>query len=252
MALDDVFGTSFPSPDVGAEETPVTPLDPEGASPDPSPIVFEGFASPQPLLAERPTRFVNRMRDSVNALVHVPDGDGDGGTDARIHLSPIMTIPVPTLYGNELFPGRDAAAYPMLHWPDNHPWTPDGGQPYDEYLLGLYAFHTMSGMMHCEGGDLYSYPLDGPWEADDAPWNLAMSWAADVAPLLLRVNLARLTAFATLDWQSEGPLLGRLYALWGVEDTPEQVTALDGDAVMALEPLLRVVSDLPYRPYEED
>lgn len=219
----------------------------------PQPIVFEGFVHTQPLLAERPTRFFNRVDASLTSLFAVPNGDPYGGMNARMHISPIFTIPVPLLFGNELFPNEVAAEYPFAQQPLNHPWNPDE-QDVDEYLLGLYAFLVKSGMLRCEGHDLWCYPT-GEWEAEDEPWAWAQDWARDTAPNLIRLNLARLTAFSGDDPEEQRVLMG-LYEMWGLTDSPAEALNMSEDMVQATGIMLQLLADdgetYDFRPYEED
>lgn len=227
----------------------VLPAVPDG---DPQPIVFEGFVHTQPLLAERPSRFFDRVDDSLSSLFRVPDGDPYGGMDARKHISPIFTVPVPLLFGNELFPSEAASEYPLVHHPLNHPWDPDE-QEADEYLLALFAFLTKDGMIRCEGHDLWCYPT-GAWEADDEAWAWAQDWARDTGPNLVRLNLARLTAFSADD-PNERALLMDLYDMWGLTD-PEEALNMSDDMVQATGIMLSLLADddetYDFRPYEED
>lgn len=275
MSYQDVFG--FPADDYGdAMEEPampvVPPLDPptpighddtgsEAAQPaggdtptpvdtgvggQPAPLLYTGFSSGKPLLIERPSRYLQRIRGGIASLVIPPADDPQGGIDARVLCSPIMSLPYPILYGDEQFPDEEATRYPLFHAPANHPYEP--GEPIDVYALTVVLCMTVTDLIHEDGGDLLAYPCPEPYTIPYSVWDEAAQWVRAHAPQLAALNLGRALGFAMLNPDAEREALTTLFRVWDVRMTGDEII---GDAQDAAEQLADVWPFDGFSPFSE-
>lgn len=265
MSYKDVFGfdpdegvPSAPLPDV-TPAMPVPPVDSGQADSqqavqttqtvdEPAPLLFSGFSSGRPLLIERPSRYLSRIRGGVESLLILPPDDEQGGDDARTLCSPIVSLPYPILYGNEMFPDEDAAAYPLLRAPANHPFDPDTDS-IDVYALTVSLSLYASGMMLDDGTDLLAYPLPSRYEIPDQTWDAAAAWADAHAQQLASLNLGRVFGFTLNHPDEERNWLTTLFRAW-------DVTIANGDEILAdaYEAADKLAEDWPFdsfEPYKE-
>lgn len=215
------------------------------------PLRFAGFASRLPLLVERPSMFVTRLRASARSIIMLEgESDEHGTIDDRILISPSIALPVFFLYGTELFPNEDVLKYPLLHMPANHQY--DGSMQVRDYALTLIALYTAGGIMFEDGsGDLYTYGVDDPFEVDDTAWDTAAEWATMVAEPLGRLNMARLLGFALSDPNTESEPLGILFDTWGETRGVDEIIEDGRKAADEVKPYYDVLTDFPYQPFSE-
>ena len=265
MSLKSMFGDYSTPVDDGANNLPEsspTPLDDTastGGTPTSSVTqaddeatvyTFQGFASPIPLLAERPSLYIRRMRDAMGSMITTPDDDPHGGVENRILYSPAAALPFPVLYGNELFASETVFAYPLLHAPRNH--QPYGDIRLDEYALTLTILYTATGIMRETDGNVLAYRLQDPFEVEDETWDEAAGLAHDMLDPLSRLNRARLLGFAVNDWANEGESLSLLFDAWEEERGPSDILADGQKAASELEDAYRTLYEgLPYQPFNE-
>ena len=163
MGYKDIFDDSFSTPasDKSEESSAVTPLTPEPEEQQQSkPLLFPGFGSGRPLLLERPSRYIQRLSDTASKVYTVPDGDPYGGVENRILYSPVISLPVFLLQGNELFANHDVLKYPLLNPPLNHAWD---GSDISVYILTIIAAYTSAGILHEDvDGDVLAYDVEYP------------------------------------------------------------------------------------------
>ena len=212
MGYKDIFDDSFSTPasDKSEESSAVTPLTPEPEEQQQSkPLLFPGFGSGRPLLLERPSRYIQRLSDTASKVYTVPDGDPYGGVENRILYSPVISLPVFLLQGNELFANHDVLKYPLLNPPLNHAWD---GSDISVYMLTIIAAYTSAGILHEDvDGDVLAYDVEYPLSVADELWNAASDWASEAAPLLKDLNTARLLGFALKSPNEETDALRALF-----------------------------------------
>lgn len=259
MSYKDVFGFD---PDEGVasptplEDMAVTPdatsTDPETpaastSSPDtsdePTPLMFSGFSSGRPLLIERPSLYLNRLHGSIGSLLIPPENDQNSGVDGRVLCSPIMSLPYPILYGDERFPDEDAASYPLLRAPANHPFNPDTDM-LDTYALTAVLSLYAAGMLYDDGHDLLTYPIQNRYEIPDGIWETATDWVREYAQQLASLNLGRTFGFALRHPEQERDSLTTLFRVWDVTMTGDEIIA---DATEAAN---RLAPDWPFDNFE--
>lgn len=78
---------------------------------------FQGFSSGRPLLLEQPTKYVNRIVNSMKQIIAVPENDQYGGIEGRVYLSPIFTLPMALLQEGDKIGNETVNRYPYLHFP---------------------------------------------------------------------------------------------------------------------------------------
>lgn len=223
-----------------------TPVPPDTVDDQPSPLLYSGFSSGKPLLIERPSRFLQRIRGGIESIVIPPDDDPYNGVDARTLCSPIMSLPYPILYGEEQFPNEDAAHYPLLYAPANHPY--EDGTPIDVYALTVMLAMTATDLIHEDGGDLLAYPCPEPYTIPDSVWEESRQWVDGNARQLAALNLGRALGFAMLDPDTERDSLTTLFRCWDVRMTGDEII---GDAQEAAEQLDPVWPFPGFTPFSE-
>ena len=159
-----------------------------------------------------------------------------------------MSLPYPILYGNEMFPDEDTAAYPLLRAPVNHPFDPDT-DAIDVYALTVSLSLYASGMMLDDGNDLLAYPLPSRYEIPDQTWDAAAAWADAHAQQLASLNLGRVFGFTLNHPDEERNWLTTLFRAW-------DVTIASGDEILAdaYEAADKLAEDWPFdsfEPYKE-
>ena len=255
LAFDDMFGSRRRAFEENGETAPkqqesyVTPTanaeddmqrNPGGGIVEP--LVFEGYASPKPLLLERPSRYVRRMLGAEKTLIRTKDGK------SRAMLSPAVSLPFLLLDGTETF-SKDTVGYPLLYAPQNHPL--EQGADLERYVLTLIVLYTSVGFIHEPGdGSLLAYPIDGNFEVADETWDAAEEWAEYNLPALKALNIGRLVGF-TLRRPEEERALNALMTAWGVDSSVDKII---GDARKAADTLALeydVITDLEYQPFYE-
>lgn len=257
MSYKDMFGADFTRTDAPkdmmvnpATTAEVTMGDDREDESAPQPLAFEGFSSRRPFLVERPTAYIARMNGAAEALLVLPDDDTHGGYEGRVLFSPLCSLPFLVLHGDEMMVSADAASYPLLHAPDNHPYDPN--TDLDLYALALTALHTASGLIHEDGdGNLLAYPVTEGFTVDDDTWEAVTEWASDVAPHLQALNTARLLGFAMRDPDAEADALSLLFSTWGVESTPDEIIRQGQESAELLRPEYNAFIDAAYHPFEE-
>lgn len=215
------------------------------------PLSFDGFVTRQPLLVERPTRFVHRVTEALRALLIIPDDDKHNGVDGRTMLSPAVVLPYPILFGNEQYPSEDVFSYPLIHQPRNKQY--DGETPLEEYLLTLIAFYqTQNIMTETDTGNLVAYPLPEPFEADEQMWAECEDWARSIRQPLTDLNVARLVGFSVDRMNEEQDTLIRLLDMWNIQGTARQIIDKGAEAQEAVGKLYhRVYPDIEFLPFHE-
>lgn len=255
MSYRDMFGYTPASDTTAAEEPPaVNPLDDTGApaatGDDVRPLAFQGFASPLPLLLERPSRYLRRLEQSASSMFRPPENGGDV-TD-RILYSPAVALPFFVLQGDELFANETVLQYPLLHVPSNHPL--DESTDPSVYALTLIALYTASGLIYEDGGgNLFAYglPVGESFTVDDKDWRAAADWAESVVEPLGELNKARLLGFTLRDRERELPSLSLLFDLWGETRDPNEIIRSGKQAAQFMEAEYGVFIDTPFTPFSE-
>lgn len=229
------------------QDPTITPED-DAVSSDETPIAFQGFASPQSLMIERPSRYVERIREATKSMILIPDGDPYGGLPARIISSPLLALPAPALFGNESFPSEDVLAYPLLHSPVNHP----PHAPVDEYVLTLTVLYTMGGVLYEDGRDVFAYRLEDPFEVGAEAWGMAEDWVRENEERLATLNLARLVRFSSLPGEEQAAT--GLLDFWRIEIPESKRSAMvdaGRDAADRLAEPYRRLFGVELRPFED-
>lgn len=216
----------------------------------PETLNFQGFASPLPLLVERPTVYVRRLREATASMVRPPENDTHYGVDGRVLYTPTVSLPFPVLFGDETFANEAVTTYPLLHRPENHPLT--DSSRIRVYALTLVAFYTEGGIIHEPGdGNLLAYGLAGQFNADDEAWERAERWATMMADPLDALNRARLLGFALNDPEHENPTLATLFNAWGETRNGDDIINAGREAVPVLEQHYNDFIDIEFRPFSE-
>lgn len=251
MGYKDMFGENFFTPKSEEDEAATPTAFNQGSHPETAePLLFKGFSSGLPLLVERPSRYINRLRRAALNLYKVPDDDQYGGMDARILYSPVISLPVFLMQGNELYPNESTVQYPLLHYPVNH--APDHIRDVSVYMLTLVALYSSMGLMReDEEGDLLCYGLSDPFTCDDDMWMAAEDWAKDTAPLLRDLNMARLLGFALNDRDNEIGPLSALYETWNEKRSADTIMDAGKKAADLLQPEYSVFLEAEFRPFQE-
>ena len=213
------------------------------------PVTFSGFGSPQPLLMERPSRYLRRLDAAAHSIFAVPDDDPYGGVDGRILYSPAVSLPFFLMRGNEVYASRDAASYPLLHAPRNR--MPGDDDDPTVYALTLVALYEASGVMLEREGDILAYGVDGEFDVQDDMWDACADWANDVAGPLADLNRARLLGYALKDRVNEARPLSVLFDAWQVEQEPEEVIDAGKRAAEALKDDYKVFLECDFDPWRE-
>lgn len=233
----------------------VQPVDTQQAEPDIEPLIFEGFASNHPLLLERPSRYVNRVKGAAVSLFTTPDNN----PDSRILYSPAIALPFFVLQGDETF-NADTIQYPLLHMPANHPY--DGNISIDLYALSLMVALSVGGYLYepsrdelqAQGyaaGALLAYGItDTNFMLPDELWNAAYGWAESNMKAIAALNMARLTAFSQNN-PDEQRIAKTLFDSWGVDDNPAMLMADGKDAAQFLQVGYDAVTENLFEPFNE-
>lgn len=224
MSNRELFQAAYGYPATSEDATPIsTPLD------DISPVAttkttpaerhgdilgFAGYSSGMPLLLDKPSRCLYRMRTGIqNLIVPAANEQTPDDWDKRTLYSPIVSLPVPLLYGGEKLCNDMVEGYPFFYAPTGR--HPQPGQKVDEYFLTLYLLYTTGDCIHENtDGELLSIPFTPNIEASDEAWNDASNLAASIKPALAWVNTARAVRFAIADPAKETEPLNRLFDLW--------------------------------------
>lgn len=221
MSYKDFFGENRPTPHKTEDEQNITPLSPPTF--DTTPVVekydvmsFQGFSSGRPLLLERPTKYVNRIVNSMKQIIAIPENDQYGGVEGRVYLSPIFTLPVALLHEGDKIGNETVNRYPYLHFPTNHDWNADEIS-LDEYLLAIeYMFVIHDIAQESTEGDLLTYGVDGDYTMDDDAWKTACEWSKEISKPLSDLNRGRLLGFAiNSKSEKEVDTVVNLFDLWG-------------------------------------
>lgn len=214
-------------------------------------LEFNGFSSGQPFLLERPSRYLQRMRDAMRSLIVLPSDRDDPGVDARILWSPIVTLPFPLLTGTEKAANEDATRYPLLHAPINYPLPED--VDWDEYALALTLLYTASDVMVEQDTSLYTYGMHGQFEADDTVLENIKDMAHTFNEPLRLLNMARLVDFAVRDPQREQEPLTLLLDTWQDERGLQTIVDEGRDAARMVNVLYEIMfgDDITFDPFHE-
>ena len=221
MGYKDIFDDSFSTPasDKSEKSSAVTPLPPEPEEQQQlKPLLFPGFGSGRPLLLERPSRYIQRLSDTASKVYAVPDGDPYGGVENRILYSPVISLPVFLLHGNERFANHDVLKYPLLNPPLNHAWD---GSDISVYMLTIIAAYTSAGILH------------------------------EAAPLLKDLNTARLLGFALKNPNEETNALRALFESWDENRSSGEIIEAGKHAAKLLQDDYNVFVDVEFRPFQE-
>lgn len=256
MAYNDLFGESprqFEQPYPTAEDDTqrdVTPLNRvEESLPDLTPVIFDRFCSGHPFLLERPSKYLARMRDAGEVMLALDEGEDV--TD-RLLYSPLVSLPVISRRPEDKFTREEATWYPLLHAPDNKPFDPNAGIPFDEYMLTMIITYIALNIIAEDDHDLLAYPVKDSVEVPEDTWNAAAEWVHDNQQYLRDLNIARLVGFAMQDPDNESQPLQLLMDAWNV---PVDVNGVMSKAQVAAEHLrpdfAALFPDLPYDPFTE-
>lgn len=255
MSYKDFFGENRPTPHKTEDEQNVTPLSPPTF--DTTPVVekydvmsFQGFSSGRPLLLERPTKYVNRIINSMKQIIAIPENDQYGGIAGRVYLSPIFTLPVALLHEGDKIGNETVNRYPYLHFPSNHEWNADEIS-LDEYLLAIeYMFVIHDIAQESTEGDLLTYGVDGDYTMDDDAWKTACEWSKEISKPLSDLNRGRLLGFAiNSKSEKEVDTVVDLLDLWGEEREPQQILSDAQTAAGDVEDLYDMVFSIPFEPF---
>lgn len=255
MSYKDFFGENHPM--AAAPTETATPPKPSLTSDGPTPnvekydlLAFQGFSSGRPLLLERPTRYVDRIIDSMRQIVAVPDGDEHGGIMGRAYLSPIFTLPFALPHEGDGISGETANRYPYLHFPANHDWNPDETS-LDEYLLAIeYVYVTSDIAQETDDGDLITYGVDGDYTIDDDLWRTACDWTKEISGPLSDLNKGRLLGFAlNSDNEKEIETVSGLFDLWQEQRDPQRILDDAQQAAGDVKDLHDMLFDTPIDPF---
>lgn len=224
------------------------------------PIEYDGFASYHPLLVERPTKYVNRLRACAKSLIIPPENDTHGGTDGRILLDSAIALPVPTTMPGDMLTSEQALGYPLFYAPVDREWSVGGDVSYGEYVLTLILTYTMLDIIHEENQSVYAYPLslDSRITIPDDAWEYVTHLAHEMYPLLGAVNRGRLAGLAIYNAQqygdkSEADMWNKLAWEWGITIPPNETLDRADEAAEKLQPYYEeVYGDLQYAPYFEN
>lgn len=204
---------------------PDTPLD-ENDPPTGEPTLwdFEGFTSGTPFLLERPSRYITRMRRSMNSLLALPERDTQESIDSRILWSPIVELPIPLAQKDDTARTMAAVSYPFMYVPQNQPLT-DNMDP-ERYALTLHVYLAATQAIVYDTQyihDLYTYGVDaGSFRVDDDIWERAGIVADYYADALRDLNIGRLTQFMLADMDNEYDAWDRLMLTWGIDVEDKQ------------------------------
>lgn len=255
MSYKDFFGENRPTPRKKRDEPNMTPLSPPKF--DTTPVVekydvmaFQGFSSGRPLLLEKPTKYVNRIVNSMKQIIAIPENDQHGGVEGRVYLSPIFTLPVALLHEGDKIGNETVNRYPYLHFPSNHVWDADEIS-LDEYLLAIeYMFVIHDVAQEDTAGNLLTYGVDGDYTMDDDAWKTACEWSREISKPLSDLNRGRLLGFA-INSQSEREVdtVADLFDLWGEEREPQQILSDAQTAAGDVEDLYDMVFSIPFEPF---
>lgn len=240
---------------VWQDDAPVTPLHREDEGlPDLQPLQYEGFSSGVPLLVERPTRFVNRIKGAAESLIIPPTpDDGNGDAFDRMLLSPMISLPFPVLYGTESLTSEEVVGYPMLHQPDNRPWDPNGEVTLEQYALTMIVAFNVMNIMAETGHDLvaYSVPVDS-FEVDGDLWDECADWARENGELLASLNIGRFLLFGSEDVETEEPMWRNMVNMWNIEGDAESIMGEAQHAADLLQPAYEaILPDVAFTPFDE-
>lgn len=241
--------------DTGAEPTPMPvgddapTLTPSPTEDGPAPLAFTGFASPLPLLLERPSLYMKRLRDAAESMFMTPDG---GDVTDRILYSPAVALPFFVMHGDELYAGEHVMGYPLLHAPDNH--QPGEGDDPSVYALTMIAAYTAMGLIREDGdGNLLAYgiPVGEPFGVDDETWAAADDWARTMVYPLGELNKARLLGFALRDPDNERDALAVLFDAWGETRDPNTLIQAGKEAARQVDVDYGIFIDTSFKPFNE-
>lgn len=266
MSYEDTFGKRYDRTDEASEPT-ITPLDDlrgteeddglasveaEQGPGDAALLNFDGFVGRHPLLVERPTMYRRRLNDAMRSLIVPPDDDRHGGYEGRVLFHPAVSTPFPVLFGDEMLTSQDAAGYPLLHAPANHPLDPGETNPV-LYALALQALYTAGNFMWEDGtGDLLAYPVGDPFTIEDDLWDDCIQWAGSIIDDLTALNLARLLGFAMQDPEHEADTLNLLFQAWGVMDGTDALIDAGRQAAEHMGDAYEQYTELALAPFDEE
>lgn len=247
MGYENMFGESYIAPN-NDEQKSVTPLSAETVDMTGlEPLCFRGFASPLPLLIERPSRYLKRVTAAAESMIKPPDGED---VASRIFFSPAVALPFFILQGNELLANEMVTKYPLLHTPQNH--EPDADTNPNVYALTLVALYESLGLIHEDSeGNLLAYPIEGTFTVSEEHWTAAADWAKDVAVPLANLNKARLLGFALADQNKEMQPLSLLFDSWDENRLASDIIAAGKDAAEFLEVEYNTFLDTAFKPFAE-
>lgn len=255
MSYKDFFEENHPTPASPAQTaTPPRPLPTSDGTPPTvekyDVLAFQGFSNGRPLLLERPTKYVDRVIDSMRQIITIPENDEHGGIMGRVYLSPIFTLPFALPHEGDMINGEDANRYPYLHFPTNHEWNPDETS-LDEYLLAIEYVYVMADIaQETADGDLITYGVDGDWTIDDGLWRTARDWTEEISGPLADLNKGRLLGFALDDGgEKEIETVSGLFDLWHEERDPQQILDDAQQAAGDVEDMYDMLFDTPIDPF---
>lgn len=203
-------------------DTPLDENDPHTG--EPTLWDFEGFTSGTPFLLERPSRYITRMRRSMNSLLVLPERDTQESIDSRILWSPIVELPIPLAQKDDTARTMAAVSYPFMYVPQNQPLT-DNMDP-ERYALTLHVYLAATQAIVYDTQhihDLYTYGVDASsFLVDDATWERAGMVADYYAGALRDLNIGRLTQFMLADMDNEYDAWDRLMLTWGIDVEDKQ------------------------------
>ncbi|RGL95027.1 hypothetical protein DXC37_08820 [Bifidobacterium bifidum] len=242
MSYTDMFGTPLTGNQTGDDRETGNNNESEGHQ---QPLLFKGFASPLPLLAERPSVYLQRIRDAASSLIEVPGGSPDD----RVLFTPAISLPFLILKGDERFPNETVLGYPLLHVPQGH--EPDVDTDPNEFALTMVAAYTATGVMREDDGDLLAYEVTDPVDIDPDVWEAAASWAHDTVKPLMTLNQARLLGFAMQHPKEETRPLELLFSTWGETRIPNAIIEDGKKAAEIMEGEYNVFIDRQFKPFLE-
>lgn len=220
-------------------------------------LSFEGYSSGQPFLLERPTRYIQRMRDAISSLIVLPeDQRGQDSMDRHILWSPIVTLPYPLLDDSTMGLSEQTNAYPLMHAPENYRLpTYASFEDWEEYAFTLTLLYTASDVMTEYGADVYTYGIDGQFMVNEDVLKNMHDIATQYKEPVRKLNLARLVDMTMQDPDHETDALDMLLSTWEVEPDLQHIVDQGRESAEMVELLYEIMfQDNPVRftPFSED